>query len=109
MSYTSLLIDTCDIETITRTADGGGGFTESWAVYANNAVCRRFQYSAKEQAIYGREGVMLTDKFYILPDATVNEQDYRVVHSTGTFHVRGVRYLAGTTDYMVLDCERVKA
>lgn len=107
MSYIGLLNSTCDVENPTLTTDGMGGHTTAWAVLHNDLACRMFDVSAKEQAIYGREGVVVTHRFYIEYQNDITE-DCRILHNAIYYNIQGVRDMAAEQRCMVLETERVK-
>ena len=92
MSYTSLLIDTCDVERFTTGAnDDYGQPTKTWAVHLDDIACR-FQ-SGTGRGI-GRAGmevlvgakVVVADYLLFLGDVDITERD-RVVSGGVTYEV----------------------
>lgn len=92
MSYTSLLIDTCDVERYTTGAnDAYNQPTKTWAVHLNDIACR-FQ-SGTGRGI-GRAGmevrvdakVVVADYLVFFGDVDITERD-RVVSGGVTYEI----------------------
>lgn len=83
----ALMPDTCQLQTVTRTADGAGGWTESWSVSATVA-CRVDAMISRNrsEAQAAREAKIV---YYTLtvPWDTTLELDMRVVHGGVTYEV----------------------
>ena len=84
-----LLPDTCNILSVTRTADGKGGWTETWGTASASVACRLDMKSGMEQVQGG--GVQPYKSYMLsLPYSTTITTDYRVVHSGITYEVKTV-------------------
>lgn len=86
MSYRSMLIDRCDIETSTQTADAYGSQTETWADLYRRIQCRVCPLSGQESEIYERRGLKATHKIFIECKSEITE-DERVVLDSRTFNI----------------------
>jgi SPP1 family predicted phage head-tail adaptor len=87
-AYLDLMPDTCDILTATKTTDGQGGFTTTWATSSANVRCRMDAYKPRESlsggAVYPFNMFMLT-----LPYDTTITTNSRVTHGGKTYNVIG--------------------
>ena len=88
-----LLPDTCNLLTVTRSADGMGGNTETWGTASSSVSCR---VDLQENMMAGREMVTsqslrpYTEYILSIPYDTVITTDYRVEHSGATYAVISV-------------------
>ena len=98
MSYSSLLIHTCDVLRNTPgVADAYGHPTPSWAVYLPNQACRLTASSGREIKV-GLEVVVADYKLFV-EDIDITEQD-RVAISGVTYEVLLVQgYSDDTTSH----------
>jgi len=80
--------DTCTLQTVTRTADGQGGYTESWANTHTSVACRLSPEMGRSNP--QAEGEQLQElTFWVLTVAhnqTIDET-MRVVHSSETYEI----------------------
>lgn len=87
----SLLPDTCNILTVTRTSDGQGGFTEAWgtATASTNVACRLDGINATE--VVAGAGLQAFHTYVLtLPhDTTITTAD-RVEVGDDTFNITSV-------------------
>ncbi len=90
----ALLPDRCDLLTVTRTSDGAGGWSESWATAAANVPCR-FDPLRGSEALVGA--------------ALQSRQVYTVTLPAGTTLTTASRLKRGTTSYAVLAVDGVKS
>jgi len=84
-----LLPDTCDILTVTETADGQGGVTKSWGTAYSNVAFRLDMKQGREMVAGGalQPFTMYTGS---LPyDATITTAD-RILYEGGTYAVTSV-------------------
>ena len=80
-----LLPDTCSILSVTKTADGKGGWSESWGTSASVA-CRLDIKSGMEQVVGGGVQPYRHCMLSIPYDTTITT-DYRVLHGGVTYNV----------------------
>ena len=89
MSYSTLLINTCDVMRNTPgLADGYGQPTASWDVHLDDEPCRYSEPKNNEIKV-GAE-VLIYDLDLFLGDVDVTVQD-RVVLNGGTYEILGVK------------------
>lgn len=89
MGFTSLLIDTFTPQTVTRTNDNVGGYTEAWA--NGTAFKGRLSIlSASEGMSADKVTVYATHKLYCDASVSLAEAD-RVTFGSRTFEVRTVQ------------------
>jgi SPP1 family predicted phage head-tail adaptor len=85
----ALLPDTCDILSVTRTADGYGGFGETWGTASAAVACRMDHKTGAEQlaggAVQTYQGNMLTLPY----NATITTAN-RVKFSGNNYNVLAV-------------------
>jgi len=80
MTYTSLLINTCDVERNIPGAVGDYGHkADSWAVHLDDEPCRLMAGAGKEIKV-GAE-VVIADYKLFLGDVDITEQDRVVIDS----------------------------
>ena len=85
MSYSSLLIDSCDVMRFTEGAiDDYGHPIKTWAVYLDDTACRLQAGAGKE--IYVGAEVVIADYKLFLGDVDITEQD-RVVLNSVTYEI----------------------
>jgi len=78
MSFTSLLINTCDVERFTLgVADSYGNPIKTWAVVINDEPCRLMDAGGREIQI-GAEVVIADNKLFIAND-DITERDRIVI------------------------------
>lgn len=82
------LPDTCTIQTVTRTSDGMGGWSESWANTYTSVACRLAPVrSSQGQRMEGEQLAAVSRWVLTLHhDQVIGEQD-RVVHGGETYEV----------------------
>ena len=86
-----LLPDTCNILTVTRTADGAGGWTDSWGTVTASVDCRLDPISGKEQLAGG--AIEPFHRFVLtVPYDTTILPAYRIEHSTFIYNIISVDY-----------------
>lgn len=90
MSLATLMVHTVDGWRVTRTPDGKGGWTETWANHAPGLPCRIQPLSAAEIARYATVEVEVTHRIYFSGVVDVLAAD-RLTYGTRTFEVKGVR------------------
>ena len=83
-----LLPDTCDILSVTRSADGEGGWTETWGT-ASTVSCRLDMVQGRE-ALAGGAVQPFTAYMLSLPYDAVISAANRVQHSSVTYNVVSV-------------------
>ena len=86
---TELLPDTCTLLTLTSTANGMGGQTQSWGTASSNVPCRLDMTRGREQ-VSGEAWRPFTMYTLSLPYDTTITTAYRVVHSSVTYAVTSV-------------------
>jgi hypothetical protein len=84
-----LLPDTCNLLTVTRSVDAGGGFVESWGTASANVACRLDKMSGSEQ-LAGGALLPFTGWMLSLPYDTTITEAYRVEHGGYTYAVESV-------------------
>ena len=105
MSFIGLMNTTCDIERPTQVDDGMGGTLTGWSILHDDLPCRLFEATTEERAMYGREGVKVTHRLYIVYIAGLLEDD-TVVIGAAKFNTRGIKPMAGDTRYLQIALER---
>jgi len=89
MSLTDLYIDTFTPQTVTRTADNVGGYTEAWAD-GTDFVGRLSILSANERMSSDKLTVFASHKIYCAPSVSLAEVD-RIKHGTRYFEIKGIQ------------------
>jgi len=91
----------------TATADGGGGVTEAWADFAEDANpwANVKAKSGREGLTEGRTTATFVVEFTIYNRADVTELD-RIVWQGVTYNIRGIRAEGGRKLHLVIDAER---
>lgn len=84
----TLLPDAGTIYSLTRTSDGQGGWTESWAT-AGTCACRLDFIGGAENVTAGAL-VPYTRAIVTMPQATSITAQNRFIHSSGTYTVQAV-------------------
>lgn len=88
-SINELMPDTCDILSLTATADGQGGVSQTWAASSTNVKCR-LDVISKREATTGGAVQQFTGYVLSLPyDTTINDTD-RVEIDDITYAVTGL-------------------
>ncbi len=81
-----LLPDTCNILSLTRTADGMGGFTETWGTVTANIACRLDPVRAREEVAGMGLQPFRTYQLTLSHDQTISEAQ-RIEHGGYTYAV----------------------
>lgn len=92
-AISDLLPDTCDILTVTRTADGYGGMTESIGTASAGVSCRLDAqlYAGMTDEMVKAERLLPYNRYMLsLPYDTTITTDNRVLHNSITYAVTGV-------------------
>ena len=83
--------DTCTLQTVTRTADGVGGWSESWANTYTGVACRVSQeLSGQREGISGAQMASQTDWMLSVTHDQTLTAEMRVVHGGHTYEVVSV-------------------
>jgi len=90
------------IEQLTRTADGQGGFTESWSQFAS-VWANIVPTSAAERFFAQRIESNVTHKIGIRYLSGV-ASEMRIIFETRIFQIHGVRKIDEEKWFMILDC-----
>lgn len=85
-SINNLLPDTCNLLTVTSTADGQGGVTQTWGTASSSVACRLDVVSGREQ-IAGGALQPFIKTMLSLPHSTTITDAYRVEHGGITYAV----------------------
>ncbi len=107
MSFPSLMNSSMTVDRVTRTSDGHGGSTPSWAALYTNAPCRLQPMSGEEQIIYDREGVPSTHKLFCETVYSFTEDD-RITINSLIYDVTLVRDIDLLTHHQEVNLRRVK-
>lgn len=83
------LPDTCNILSVTQTADGQGGFTDAWGTASASVACRLDQKTGME-AQAGGAIQPFSSWVLSVPQATTLTTDHRVEHGGQTYNVISV-------------------
>ena len=90
MTFTCLLVDSCDVRRNTPgAADGYGTPTASWANYLEDQACRIYGFTPNTAAgkeFYVGAKLVVADKLMMIGDIDITEQD-RVVSDGVTYEV----------------------
>jgi len=80
--------DTCTIQTVTRTSDSQGGWTESWANTHTSVSCRLapVQFGQGEQ-MEGEQIASVTEWVLSIAHNQTIDETMRVVHDSETYEV----------------------
>jgi len=78
------LVDTCDIYSVTRAADGYGGITETWAALYSGVKCRMDQTNGREQLAGGAW------QWFSLPATTTITTAHRIYYGGVMYAVMSV-------------------
>ena len=88
-AISDLLPDTCDILSVTRTADGKGGWTDSWGTASAGVACRMDSTQGMEQMVGG--GLKAYQSYMLsLPYDTTITTAYRVLFNGTSYNVTSV-------------------
>ena len=83
--------DTCDIQTVTRTVDAYGGWTEAWADTYETVSCRLAALTTtRPEGIDGSELGSFTRWLLAVPYNQTVDATMRVVHSSVTYEIEAV-------------------
>ena len=86
------LPDTCSILSVTRTPDGQGGFTETWAATQTNVPCRLDGKLGGERNLVIGEGVREYHRWTLtVPYDTTITPSNRIEHNSQTYRITNVR------------------
>lgn len=85
----TLLPDTCNLLTVTRTVDGKGGWTDAWGTATAGVACRLDATGGREAAA-GDALRPYTSWVLTLPHDTTITAQYRVEHGGNTYSVTAV-------------------
>lgn len=83
------LVDTCDIYSVTRSADGYGGVTETWTALYSGVKCRMDQTSGREQ-LAGGAWQWFSKNMLSLPATTAITTAHRVYYGGVMYAVMSV-------------------
>lgn len=85
---TQLLPDTCTIQSVSRSSDGAGGWSETWSTLATVA-CRLdpLKQQAQPDVVAGREAIIVPRQLTVPWDAPI-DVDRRVVVGSETYEIR---------------------
>lgn len=85
---TQLLPDTCTIQSVSRSSDGAGGWSETWSTLATVA-CRLdpLKQQAQPETVAGREALIVPRQLTVPYDAPI-DVDRRVVIGSETYEIR---------------------
>jgi head-tail adaptor len=86
----NMLPDTCNILSVTRTADGEGGWTEAWGTASTSVNCRLDGLNSRE-SIAGAAVQPFHTYVLTVPWDTTITTDYRVEHGTVTYEIKSVK------------------
>lgn len=82
------LPDTCTLQTVTRTADSIGGWSESWADTYTGVACRIApQRMSRAEALLGGQLAAVTGWILTLHHDQAIDETMRVVHGGETYEV----------------------
>ena len=81
--------DTVNIQRLSQTADGQGGFTIEWSNVYQNVAARLSAGGSTESVTAGRQNSEPDFMLTVASDQSIEETD-RVVHSSGTYEVQSV-------------------
>jgi len=85
------LPDTCTLQTVARTADDYGGWTEEWASTYTSVACRlAVMPLSRPESINGAELSSLTRWLLAVPYNQAIDATMRVVHDNVTYEVEAV-------------------
>jgi len=85
----TMLPDTCNILSLTRTSDGQGGWSEAWGT-ASTAVACRLDFISGAEAITGAALIPYSRAVLSLPQATTITAQSRVEYGGVTYTVQAV-------------------
>lgn len=101
-----LLPDTCSILTLTRTADGMGGMTETWGTAYSGVDFRLDVKTGVEQVVGGGLKPFTSYKGSLPYDTTITSAD-RILHSGVTYAVTSVNTSQSWKAVVRVDLEKV--
>ena len=104
MSLRGLCVHTLTLGTVTRTADGAGGWTES--VDTTTVRGRIRPASARERLQWAGQPHVASHVVYVPAGVTVSS-DQTIGFEVRTFRVLGVRDIDELGRYTIADCEEV--
>ena len=106
MSFSNLMNSKVNVTRPTRTTDGVGGWTESFATVYTGMPCRIQPMSGREQAIYGAEKVVSTHKIFCDASYVIYERD-KVVYGNRSFDVQLVRDIDTMGHHLELEVREI--
>ena len=81
-----LLPDTCNLLTVTESADGQGGFSQTWGTASSSVACRLDVVSGREQVAGGALQPYIKTMLSLPYNTTITDA-YRVEHGGITYAV----------------------
>lgn len=83
--------DTATIQTLTRTRDDQGGWTEAWANTYTSVACRLYPETASQKERIGAEQIQaITNWIFTVAHDQAIDETMRVVHDSQTYEVARV-------------------
>lgn len=80
--------DTCTIQTVTRTSDGQGGYTDSWANTYTSVACRLAPEQGKYvESLEGEQLTVITSWVLTVAYNQALDETMRVVHGSETYEI----------------------
>lgn len=95
------------IKSLTRTADGIGGFSESWALVAS-VWASIMPVSTREKMQYQAIQNLITHRVIIRYRESINQDD-RIYFGSRVLRIAGIRNLAEQNELLELVCEELEA
>jgi len=84
----SYLPDTCTIQTVARTSDGMGGWTEAWSNTYTSVACRLApEQTAQAEGVSGDQITAITHWVLTIHHDQVIAETTRVIHASETYEV----------------------
>jgi hypothetical protein len=100
-----LLPDTCNVCTITNTADAQGGVTKTRGTSGTSIPCRLDVITGREQLAGGAVAPFVSYKMSMLYDTVVNHSDI-IEHNGVDYYVTGVNLAQSWKAVVRVDLER---
>jgi hypothetical protein len=89
-SIEELLPDTCNIMSSSGTADGMGGYTDSWGTAYASVACRLDTLNGNYRD--ANSGIITYQKLvFTLPQSTAIVSGHRIIYSGNTYNVSSVK------------------
>lgn len=82
----TVLPDTCDILSVTRTSDGQGGWTDAWATATEDVACR-IDFRGGVESIAGAAVQPFSGYVLTVPHDTTLTTAHRIYHGTIYYNV----------------------